>query len=89
MDKVTSTIDNRPSCGMMIVVFGGTRPGRTLPGPGCAGAVLVPGNQDMITIESTPEFVASVYERMDRRRMMRQRLGKPDGIGRESPPGAS
>ena len=39
------------------------------------------GNQDMITIESTPEFVASVYERMDRTlSAVRQRLGRPMGL---------
>jgi aconitate hydratase len=35
----------------------------------------------MITIESTPEFVASVYERMDRTlSAVRQRLGRPMGL---------
>src|SRR5215467_10603844 len=35
----------------------------------------------MITIESTPEFVASVYERMDRTlNAVRQRLGRPMGL---------
>src|SRR5207253_7779226 len=39
------------------------------------------GNQDMITIESTPEFVTSVYERMDRTlSAVRQRLGRPMGL---------
>jgi len=44
----------------------------------------------MITIESTPEFVSSVYERMERTlSAVRQRFGTANGIGRESPPGAS
>ena len=35
----------------------------------------------MITIESTPEFVTSVYERMDRTlSAVRQRLGRPMGL---------
>src|SRR5262250_1188574 len=35
----------------------------------------------MITIESTPEFVTSVYERMDRTlNAVRQRLGRPMGL---------
>jgi len=35
----------------------------------------------MITIESTPEFVASVYERMDRTlSAVRQRLARPMGL---------
>src|SRR6266568_3923790 len=35
----------------------------------------------MITIESTPEFVTSVYERMDRTlSAVRQRVGKPMGL---------
>jgi len=35
----------------------------------------------MITIESTPEFVASVYERMERTlSAVRQRLGRPMGL---------
>ena len=35
----------------------------------------------MITIESTPELVTSVYERMDRTlRAVRQRLGRPMGL---------
>ena len=35
----------------------------------------------MITIESTPEFVASVYERMDRTlSAVRQRSGRPMGL---------
>src|SRR6266446_10283288 len=38
-------------------------------------------NQNMITIESTPEFVSSVYERMERTlSAVRQRFGRPMGL---------
>src|SRR6266702_3402668 len=38
-------------------------------------------NQNMITIESTPEFVSSVYERMERTlSAVRQRVGRPMGL---------
>src|SRR6266508_333243 len=38
-------------------------------------------NQNMITIESTPEFVSSVYERMEHTlSAVRQRLGRPMGL---------